>query len=219
MFNYYNNQTIRKLVVGFGSLFNSISIKQTNKSGSVRTSVIPLTYGPKEKFVKRLTQLSSISDATRVQFTIPQMAFEMTGMAYDPTRAFNKLNIKRCGTGLTASYSYAETPYNFAFSLYAYTRNIEENLQIMEQILPQFTPEFIVRINFNDLNQKVDVPIFLNATGLTEEYEGDFSTRRFVVSTYQFIAKSYVYGEIKTTPTISGITLSASGLFSVGITG
>lgn len=218
MFNYYNNQTIRKLVVAFGSLFNSVTIKQTNKDGSIRTNIIPLTYGPKEKFIKRITQLSSISDATRVQFTIPQMAFEMTGLAYDASRAFNKLNIKKCVTGNTATWSYIEAPYNFAFSLYAYTRNIEENLQIMEQILPYFTPEFVVKINFNDINQKVDVPISLNAAGLIEEYEGDFTTRRFIVSTYQFIAKSYIYGDTKTSPVVSGISLSAPGFFSTDIT-
>ena len=208
MFNYYNNETIRKLVIAFGSLFNSINIRQINANGSFRTSVIPLTYGPKEKFIKRITQSSSISDTTRVQFTIPQLAFEMTGMQYDASRHFNKLN-KKAITGVTgATFAYAEVPYNFAFSLYAYTRNIEENLQIMEQILPQFSPEFIVTINFNNLYQKIDVPIFLSATGLTEEYEGDFSTRRLVVSTYQFIAKSYVYGEIKQGPDVRDINFS-----------
>lgn len=218
MFNYYNNETIRKLVIAFGSLFNSITIKQTNKDGSFRSNVVPLTYAPKEKFVKRITQLSSISDVTRVEFTIPQMSFEMTGMAYDGTRKFNKL-IKKQQTSLAGiTYSYAEVPYNFAFNLYAYTRNIEENLQIMEQILPQFSPEFIVTINFNELYEKIDIPIFLNTTSLTEEYEGDFSTRRAIISSYQFIAKSYVYGEIKTTVPITGITLSIDQFFSTGIT-
>jgi len=218
MFNYYNNETIRKLVIAFGSLFNSISIKQINKDGSLRTNTVPLTYAPKEKFVKRITQLSSISDATRVQFTIPQMSFELTGMAYDGTRKFNKLIKKQETNNTGVTYSYAEVPYNFAFNLYAYTRNIEENLQIMEQILPQFSPEFIVTINFNNLYQKIDVPIFLNTTALTEEYEGDFSTRRAIISSYQFIAKSYVYGEIKSSPDIRGITLSLDTFFSTGIT-
>lgn len=214
MFNYYNHETIRKLVIAFGSLFNSITIKQINANGSLRTNIVPLTYGPKEKFIKRITQSSSISDTTRVQFTIPQLAFEMTGMQYDPARHFNKLNKKTIVSSSGATLSFAEVPYNFAFSLYAYTRNIEENLQIMEQILPQFSPEFIVTINFNSLHQRVDVPFFLSATGLTEEYEGDFSTRRLVVSTYQFIARSYVYGEIKQSPIIAGISLGYnSGLF------
>ena len=88
--------------------------------------------------------------------------------------------------------------YNFLFSLSIYTRNLEENLQIMEQILPYFSPEFVITLKMNDLFDSVDVPISIGNTALTQEYEGDFSTRRFIVSSYQFIAKSYIYGNIDT---------------------
>lgn len=215
MFNYYYNQSIRKLVVAFGSLFNRIYVVQNERDGTTRSVPVPLTYAPKEKFVKRITQSSSISETTRIGFAIPQMSFEMTGLAYDATRRLNKTN-KRIITGGSASAAFSEAPYNFGFSLYCYTRNIEENLEVMEQILPQFTPEFVVSLNFNGLHQKVDVPITLMQAGLIEEYEGDFSTRRSIISTYQFVAKSYVYGEIKTTP---GITAISSTIFNIsGIT-
>lgn len=192
MFVKFNNQSIRKLVVAFGSLFNNIKIDQKNKDGYDVEFTVPLTYAPKEKYIKRLTSPSSISDRTRVEISVPQMAFEMTNMVYDPSRKMNKLNKKRSSDN--AEYSYAEVPYNFIFGLYAYTRNIEENLQIIEQILPYFSPEFVVSLNMSYVHDKVDVPIVLTQSVLTQEYEGDFSTRRMVISDFTFKAKSYVYG-------------------------
>lgn len=196
MFTYYKNESIRKLVIGFGNLFNNIQIEQINTDNSKRLFTVPLSYAPKEKFIKRLTEHSSISDNTRIEIGIPQMAFELAGLVYDPLRRMNKLSKKTNYSSNTISSMYTETPYNFVFNLYAYTRNIEENLQILEQILPYFSPEFVISLNMNEINQSVDVPIVLSQTNLTQEYEGDFSTRRQVVTTYQFTAKSYVYGNI-----------------------
>lgn len=196
MFTYYKNESIRKLVIGFGNLFNNIQIEQINTDNSKRLFTVPLSYAPKEKFIKRLTEHSSISDNTRIEIGIPQMAFELAGLVYDPLRRMNKLSKKTNYSSNTISSMYTETPYNFVFNLYAYTRNIEENLQILEQILPYFSPEFVISLNMNEINQSVDVPIVLSQTNLTQDYEGDFSTRRQVITTYQFTAKSYVYGNI-----------------------
>ena len=199
MFTYFNNECVRKLVIGVGSLFNNIKIKNLEMGGSLLDYTVPLTYASKEKYLKRLTQLSSISEnKTRVQIAVPQMAFELLDMVYDPTRKLGKTKQK-----IQNNYaSYSEAPYNFTFGLYAYTRNIEDNLQIIEQILPYFTPEFVLTLNFTSIHQKVDVPITLVKTILTEEYEGDFSFRRAVTSTFQFVAKSYVFAPV------SGITLA-----------
>lgn len=197
MFTYFKNDSVRKLVIAVGTLFNNIKIMRYKQNGTTQEFTVPLTYAPKEKYIKRLTQPSSISDRTRVQFMVPQLAFELTDIIYDPARKLNKMFDKYGSTGGISYSSKMEVPYNFIFNLYSYTRNINENLEIMEQILPYFTPEFIVSINVTDLHKKIDVPIVLNKTVLTEEYEGDFSARRMVVSTYQFTAKHYVYNRIK----------------------
>jgi len=198
MFTYYKNDSVRKLVIGFGNLFNGIQIEQTNADNSKRLFTVPLTYASKEKFIRRLTEHSSISENTRIEIGVPQMSFELVGLVYDSARRMNKLSkmtqVSANQNSLAASYT--ETPYNFTFNLYVYTRNIEENLQILEQILPYFSPEFIISLNMNTMHQAVDIPIVLTQTNLTQEYEGDFSTRRNIVSTYQFTAKSYVYGNI-----------------------
>jgi len=199
MFTHFKNDSIRKLVVAFGSLFNNIQLEQTDENGDARLFTVPLTYAAKEKFIKRLTEPSSISDKTRIEISLPRMSFELLQLAYDPVRKFNKTNrTLSAQTAAEFATAYAEVPYNFAFGVNVYTRNLEENLQIMEQILPYFSPEFVVSLNMNTLYEDIDVPISIGNTTLTQEYEGDFSTRRFVVSTFQFIAKSYIYGKIST---------------------
>ena len=212
MFTYYKNESVRKLVVGFGNLFNGVQIEQTNGDNSKRLFTVPLSYATKEKFIKRLTEHSSISENTRIEIGVPQMSFELVGLIYDPLRRMNKLSkmtqISNNQNSFTGSYT--ETPYNFTFNLYVYTRNIEENLQILEQILPYFSPEFIISLNMSDIHQAVDIPIVLSQTNLTQEYEGDFSTRRNIVSTYQFIAKSYVYGNIVENFSVRNITINTT---------
>ena len=227
MFTHFKNDSVRKLVVGFGNLFKNVQIEQLNTDNTKRIFTVPLMYSPKEKFIKRLTEHSSISDDTRIEIGVPQMAFELIALNYDSARRINKLSKI---TNLSAdknfiSNSYSETPYNFTFNLYAYTRNIEENLQILEQILPYFSPEFIITLNMNDLHKSVDIPIVLAQTNLTQEYEGDFSTRRSVITTYQFTAKSYVYGNIDETgmAAIRNININVSDILltfsdSYGIT-
>jgi len=199
MFNYHNTESLRKLVVGFGNLFNDMYIGKYNKNNTlIEKDRVPLTYGPKEKFIRRIKEVSTISDVTRSRITLPRMGFEMLGMSYDPTRKANKL--RKTGGTITngaQAYNYSEVPYLVNFGLYTFTRNIEENLQLVEQILPIFAPEFIISMNFNDLNKKVNVPIILTSSGISEIYEGDFSETRSITTTFSFIAKTYVYGEIK----------------------
>jgi hypothetical protein len=227
MFTHFKNDSIRKLVVGFGSIFNGIQLEQTDENNSERLFTVPISYGPKEKFVKRLTEPSSISDKTRIEISLPRMSFELSQLAYDPLRKMNKTNkkISEMSSNGSISSAYSEVPYNFIFNVSVYTRNLEENYQIMEQILPYFSPEFIVSLKMNTLNSSADVPISIINTALTQEYEGDFSTRRFIVSSYQFVAKSFIYGKITTTTAIqsanfniydiNGITLMSE----LGITG
>lgn len=219
MFTHFKNDSIRKLVVAFGTLFNGIQLEQKDENNNTRLFTVPLSYANKEKFVKRLTEPSSISDKTRIEISLPRMSFELLGLVYDPVRRLSKTNKKVCVTGSNATFTYSEVPYNFTFGFNVFTRNLEENFQIMEQVLPYFGPEFVISLNMNSLQQNVKVPISLNSTTLTQEYEGDFSTRRFIVSSYQFIAKSYVYGEIKSNiPVIDDINYQALNFNIAGIT-
>ena len=172
MFSTYYNAAIRKLVVGFGSLFDNIVIQRTNRAGDQIDRIrVPLAYGPSEKFLMRLDQPSSINEEqTSVQITLPRMSFEITAISYDSGRVKNRLNQTWAtpSSDGTTTFSYSEVPYNVTFSLYAMVRNMDDGFQIMEQVLPLFSPDFNIRINFTDLFKKVDVPIILNDVTLAE---------------------------------------------------
>jgi len=234
MFSTYYNAAIRKLVIGFGSLFDNIVIeRRNNNSEQIERIRVPLSYGPSEKFLMRLDNPSSINtDETKVQITLPRLAFEITAISYDPSRMKNRINKRYltpdASTG-KAKFSYAEAPYNVTFALYAMVRNMDDGFQIAEQILPYFNPEFTIALNFTDIFQKIDVPIVLNDVTLAEDYDGDFDTRRNILLTFDFTAKTYVYGPEKTATVISDskirtwdYTLGASGalqFYESGVSG
>ena len=204
MFTQFYNESIRKLVIGFGSLFNDIRVVRKNADGTTKETIrVPVSYGPKEKFIRRIQETSSISNYSKI-INLPQLGFDITGFSYDPTRKTNKLRKTKATStdGLSSSYNYNEVPYNVSFGLYAFCRNHDDNLQIIEQILPYFTPEFIVTLKVNDINNKIDVPIVLNGVSTEEDYEGDFDTRRNITSSLEFTAKTYVYGPPKTSKII-----------------
>jgi hypothetical protein len=224
MFTQFYNEALRKLVIGFGSLFNDVRVIRKNEDGSTKETIrIPLSYGPKEKFIRRISEMSSITSTTRTEITLPRLGFDITGMAYDPARKGNKLRVRKATSdGTDSSWNYSEVPYNFNFGLYSFTRNQDENLQVIEQILPYFSPEFIVSFKVNTINEKVDIPIILNGISTVEDYEGDFDTRRSIITTFDFVAKSYVYGPAKSSKIILQSEIDffgESGKFDFPVTG
>jgi hypothetical protein len=194
----YYNETIRKLVIAFGSLFNEIYLSKYDANDNVTEKVrVPITYGPKEKFVRKLREDSTITDNAHVQITLPRFGFDITTYLYDPTRKVNKMKKISMESNNVESSMWAEVPYNINFGLYLFTRNVTDNLQIVEQILPNFSPDFTVTLKMNKLATKVDVPVILNSVATNEDYEGDFGNRRLITTVFDFTAKAYLYGQIK----------------------
>ena len=197
--NFDNN--IRKHVISFGSLFNSI-YTQTVRNGILEKRRVPISYGPKEKFIQLIINESGISETTHIQMDLPRIGFELSNLQYDPTRRLNKLNQKTETLNGTLLSAYSESPYLFVFSMYIFSRSSEHNLQIIEQIVPFFTPDFTVTINMSALYPKVDIPIVLMDVSINEDYEGSFDTRRSMVSVLSFSMKGYIYSPIKKNSTI-----------------
>lgn len=193
----FYNESIRKIVLAFGSLFESIYVTRFETDGTIKEKIrVPLSYGNKEKFIWRLTQASSLSKDSRVQLVLPKLGFEITTMIYDPSRKLNRTTQKAQVVNGVYKSGYAEVPYIINFSLYAFTRHMDDMLQIIEGIVPYFAPDFTVTIKMNDLNQTVDVPFVLNSVAMNEDYEGTFDTRRSLISTFDFSAKTYIYPNI-----------------------
>jgi hypothetical protein len=217
MFEHFYHGSIRKLVVSFGSLFDEIYVSRKNADGTEEKKIkVPISYAPKEKFYRKIAELNQSGDRKSVESIVPRMAFEITSMVYDPSRKLNSLNkiyTTKDEKDKTFSYSYNEVPYTVEFNLNVMTRNIDDGYQIVEQILPYFTPDFTVSLNFNELYKKIDVPIVLNSVSSSEEYEGSLADeRRMITHTLSFSAKSYVLGPIKQGGLIREIRLTFNEL-------
>ena len=218
--NVYYHGIIRKCIVGFGSLFSDIYIDR-REGDSVTGTVIqrlqsPLAYAPKEKWIVRLDQDTSLEN--NVYTTLPRMSFEITGYNYDSQRKVNRMQQIKCGDGTGAvSTMYTPVPYNLDISLYILTKTQEDGLQIIEQILPTFTPEYTLSINVvPDMSVKIDVPIILNSVSVQDDYDGDFQTRRFVTHSLNFQMKMNLFGPISNNDVIqtSNINIGQNENFS-----
>ena len=207
----FYHQTIRKYVAAFGTLFNDINIERKNSSGTVVERVkVPLAYGPRQKWI---LALSDTTDQRRVLAArLPRIGFSLTGVSYDSVRKLNTVirNVaaNTASTGSVLS-QYNPVPYNFDFELFILVNNAEDGTQILEQILPYFTPEFTVTINtIPDMGIKADVPIVLNSASQSDEYEGELATRRTIIWTLSFLLKGFVYPDVKSGTLIKSIEVN-----------
>lgn len=191
------------MTIAFGQIFNNVQIKRKDSSGNVVQSIrVPLAYAPKEKFLVRLDQQASL-DSREMAITLPRMGFEITGLAYDGSRKLTRVQkyktVKTGTDGKVLNYNYTPVPYNISYSLYVFTATAESGLQIVEQILPFFQPDYTVTVNaIPEMSIKRDVPIVLNNITYEDSYSGDFTTRRAVIYTLNFTAKTYLFGPTAT---------------------
>jgi len=195
----FYNQGFRKLIIAFGQIFNNVVIQRTNSTGGVTARIkVPLAYAPKEKFLVRLDQQANL-ESREFATTLPRMGFEITGLAYDSSRKLTRVQkyskVKSGEDGKKMNYNYSPVPYNISMNLYVFTATAEDGLQIIEQILPFFQPDYTVTVNVvPDLGIKRDIPIVLGNIGYEDTYDGSFTQRRAVIYTLSFTAKTYLFG-------------------------
>ena len=194
----YYHKTLRKYVSLFGTLFNDIYINRTDlENNDIQTLKVPITYGPKNKGLARLNSDPKLNRPFEV--LSPVISFEMTGMTYAAERKLNTVR-KHCvkvddANSEKMQYAYNPVPYDLNFSLYVYTKYAEDGTRVLEQILPFFQPDYTVTVNVVPaLNIKRDIPIILNSLSYEDSYSGDFTTRRAVIYTLNFTAKTYLFG-------------------------
>ena len=197
MFEYFYNEILRRTIISFGTLFNNISIKHEDSSDNVVSVVkVPLAYGPTQKFLARMEQSPDLNKPFAI--TLPRMSFEFTGLTYDPSRKVSTtqtFTVKDPNDGTETKKSYMPVPYNMQFELSVMTKLNDDALQIVEQILPYFQPEYTVTMNvIPELDIKRDIPIILNSVNYEDTYNGEFTQRRAVIYTLSFTAKTYLYG-------------------------
>jgi hypothetical protein len=199
---HFYHETVKRSVSIFGTLFNNITIKKTKSDGTVLSQqIVPISYGPKQKWLERLSEESELSDGNRSAISLPRMAFQIAGFEYDATRQQNKL-IRASKSTLESgdvkrSFQYAPAPYTIKFTLSILAKQANDGLQIIEQILPYFQPEYNVTMKMVDSMSEVrDVPIILNSVAMEDTYEGGFNERRVIEHTLEFSMKIYFFGPV-----------------------
>ena len=191
---------MRKVVVAFGTMFNDINLVRTNNAGEViQTMKVPLAYGPKQKWLARLQEDPNITK--KVAVTLPRLGFEIQTISYDSTRKLNSIQklkkVNSSAQGKTMSQQFMPVPYNMDFQMAVMAKNSDDALQIVEQILPFFQPDYTVTLNDNTaMGTTRDVPIVLTNVGYEDNYEADLITRRAIIYTLDFTAKFYLYGPV-----------------------
>ena len=193
---YFYHEIIRKTVIAFGTLFNEVHIRHQDATGKDISDIkVPISYGPKQKFLARIQQQPDLNKA--VQITLPRMSFEVNNIQYDPSRKSGISQTFKAQEGSKLKKVFMPVPYNLGFELNILTKLQDDSMQILEQILPFFQPGFTLTIDLvKSIGEKRDVPMVLDSITFTDDYEGNFETRRALIYTLNFTAKTYMFGPI-----------------------
>ena len=189
---YSYHDIFRKTVIAFGTLFNNIELRR-----STEVMKVPLAYGPKQKFLARLDQTPDPTNK-RVQITLPRISFEINGIQYDPSRKVSPTQKIKFPKDVDENKNvYMPVPYNLSFELAIISKNQEDGMQILEQILPFFQPHYNLSVKLiPEIDDTRDVPVVLTNVDYEDSYEGDFASRRAIIYTLQFTVKTYLYGPV-----------------------
>ena len=208
--NQFYHETLRKYVIIFGTLFNDIHVVRKNNSGVVTQSMkVPLAYGPKQKWLQRLDQDAGLD--SKVAITLPRLGFEIQDLAYDPARKLNRVQkfkkVKSSSDDTNKIDSqYMPVPYNLNIQLYAMAKNSDDALQIVEQVLPYFQPDYTLTIkDMEAMGIARDIPIVLNSINYEDSYRGDYAERRAIIYTLDFTTKFYLYGPVTSSKVIKTV--------------
>jgi len=204
----FYHETIRNIVIAFGTMFNDIQLIRKDNSGTItQTMKVPLAYGPREKFLVRLREDADLTK--QVAITLPRIGFEIKNLSYDSARKMSRVQRFKKVKGANTKQldtQYMPVPYNLEFELYIMAKQSDDALQIVEQILPYFQPDYALTINdMSDMGISRDVPIVLNSIGYEDSYDGDFTTRRALIYTLSFTTKFYLYGPVTSAKVIKTV--------------
>ena len=196
--SYFYNQHLRKSVAIFGTLFNNISIAKRDSNNNILSSQkVPLAYGPRQKFLARLKEEPDLL-APKVAIKLPRMSFEITSISYDTNIKINKNTTIQTPGPRGASTLHVGAPYILNMQLNIMGKTQDEVLQITEQILPYFNPDYIVTVKeIPDIGLVRDVPIVLQSISMSDDYEGEFEQRRSLIYTLDFSMKVEFFGPLK----------------------
>jgi hypothetical protein len=195
----YYHEILKRTVVAFGSMFNDIFLIRKNKDGVIKQKMkIPLSYGPKMKFLARLKADPNLAKSSAI--SLPRIGFELGSFSYDASRKLNKINtvkVPKIGDSAGVSKQFSPVPYSLSFELSIMVKNSDDGIQILEQILPTFSPSYTMTIkDSSELKNVQDIPVTLESVSYEDSYDGDFTSRRAIIYTLSFTANVQLYGPV-----------------------
>ena len=216
---YFYHERIRKSVAVFGRLFNNLYVVRKDASGGVLNQMkVPLSYAPKNKFLDRIREQQSLVDDTRVAIKLPRMSFEITDISYDLTRQLTKVsNFNTVGnTRETRNKFFSPVPYNLGFALNIFAKSQDDALQLVEQIVPTFNPQYSITIKpfsteYPGLVE--DIPVIIQSVSFSDDFEGAMEQRRTIIYSMDFEMKISYHGPIADTNVIRS---SVASVFNMG---
>ena len=218
--DHFYHEKIRKSVAIFGALFNNIYVVRKTKAGQKSYSQVkvPLSYAPKNKYLERIRDVPDLQSDTRVAIKLPRMSFEIIAFTYDNTRQLTKVsNFKTAGSGVqNRQQFYSPVPYSINFQLNIYSKTQDDALQVVEQILPTFNPQYTLSIfpfKTEYPSFKEDIPIIIQAVSFSDDFDGPQEARRTIIYTLDFEMKVNFYGPIANKAVIRQ---ADADLFSIG---
>ena len=205
----FYHETMRKVIISFGTMFNDIHLVRKDNNGTITQSMkVPLAYGPREKFLVRLREDADLTK--QVALTLPRMGFEIKNLSYDSARKLNRVQRFKTVKGSETKQldtQYMPVPYNLDIELYVMAKQSDDALQIVEQILPYFQPDYTITVADLGGGTKRDVPVVLNSITYEDDYEGEFEQRRALIYTLAFTAKFYLYGPVSSSKVIKTVSV------------
>lgn len=215
--SYYHG-VIRKYIIMFGNMFNDIDVVRYNNAGTASQTIrVPIAYGRKEKFLVRLRTDPNLDRDVAIQ--LPRLAFEITDMSYAPTRTLSKLqkNTAIGSHGDSLRSQFTPVPYDINISLYGMFANQEDAVQVVEQILPFFRPEWTNSVKLvPSMGQFYDIPTVITGLSIEDTYEADFQSRRAIIYTFTFTVKGYIFGPVSNKGVIKRTVLDFASDSTVG---
>lgn len=199
--NHFYHGLLKKYTIVIGSLLDGVDVVRYNPDQTEGSRVrVPLSYSKKEKWVRRLMEEIGSLDR-QPAITLPRMAFEMTNMYFDASR---QLSNKRYFAFISENSGDSKLKvmmpmaWNFDFKVYVAAKTQEDMLQIIEQIVPFFTPDYTVAIRgLKNPNIGFDIPITLNSVNMSDNAEGGFEERRVIMWELDFTLRGYLFGPVK----------------------
>jgi hypothetical protein len=205
-------------MVVFGSLFSDIRLQKTENGDLIKDIRIPIAYSGKEKYIRRFESDKTQNQLNLIEVDLPRLSFEMLGLNYASDRKINK-NGMFISKEDTTQYQITPVPYDIPLNLYAYTKNMEDMLKIVEQITPNFTPNYTVTMNtITELGVKQDVPFILNSITPQMQLSEDFTEYRYIIYTFSFTAKINLYASKQQTSEIKIVDVDLNQFGSYKVT-